>query len=96
MIPSSLSLAKSDPRLRGAALAAYVFCLEYLDSQEWRPVKVEVLSLAIRCKRNSAVMALRALSEAGYIAKGERPRGESRHYRLLPIPIRRVVNPRAA
>lgn len=96
MIPSALSHAKSDPRLRGAALAAYVFCLEYLDSQEWRGVKVEVLSHAIRCEKMSAVRALRTLTEAGYIARGERPFGEAQRYRLLPTPLRHTVKPRAA
>lgn len=86
MIPSALSQAKADPRLRGAALAAYVFCLEYLDSQEWRPVKVHALAVAIRCKKMTAVDALRRLTEARYIAKGERPYGDARHYRLLPAP----------
>jgi DNA-binding IclR family transcriptional regulator len=95
VIPSALSHAKADPRLRGAALAAYIFCLEYLDSQEWRPVKVEVLSRSIRCKLNTAVDALRTLVEAGYIARGERPHGEARHYRLLPAPLP-VVKARAA
>lgn len=87
MIPSALSHAKADPRLGRAGLAAYIFCLEYLDSQEWRPVKVELLSRAVRCKRMSAVSALRSLVVAGYIARGERPKGEARRYRLLPAPM---------
>lgn len=96
MIPSALSHAKSDPRLRGAALAAYVFCLEYLDSREERPLKVEVLMFAIRCKKMTAVDALRRLTHAGYIARGERPFGEAQRYRLLPTPLPRTVKPRAA
>lgn len=87
MIPAALSHAKSDPRLGRAGLAAYIFCLEYLDTQDWRPVKVELLSRAVRCEKMSAVSALRALVAAGYIARGERPKGEARRYRLLPAPI---------
>ena len=86
MIPSSLSTAKSDPRLRGAALAAYVFALEYLDTVEFRPLKVEVLASAIRCKKMTAVDALRRLVDAGYLARGLRPHGEARQYRVLPSP----------
>lgn len=95
MIPSTLSHAKSDPRIRGAALAAYVFCLEYLDTQVERPLKVETLAVAIRCKKMTAVDALHRLSAAGYIARGARPHGEARHYRLLPAPLPQV-KPRAA
>ena len=87
MIPAALSQAKADPRLRGAALAAYIFCLEYLDTQEPRTLKIEVLAHAIRCKKMSAVDALRRLCDSGYVARGERPKGEGRRYRLLPAPL---------
>lgn len=96
MIPSSLSQAKSDPRLRGAPLAVYVWCLEYLDSREERPVKILLLCSSLRMKPNTAVFALKRLSEDAWIAKGARPKGEARHYRLLPAPMRQQVKARAA
>lgn len=95
MIPAALSHAKADPRLRGAALAAYIFCLEYLDTQVERPLKIETLSVGIRCKKDTAVDALRRLVAAGYVARGMRPKGEARYYRLLPAPLP-SVKPRAA
>ena len=94
MIPAALSQAKADPRLRGAALAAYIFCLEYLDTQEPRTLKVEVLAHAIRTNTRSAIRCLHRLRDAGYIARGERPKGEGRRYRLLPAPL--PVKARAA
>ena len=86
MIPAPLSLAKSDPRLRGAPLAVYIWCLEHLDTLEYRPVKILVLASGVRIKTNSAVFALRRLCETGYLAKGQRPHGEARQYRLYPAP----------
>jgi len=88
MIPAALSLAKSDPRLRGAPLAVYIWCLEHLDPLEFRPVKVLVLTTGVRIKTNTAVFALRRLCEAGYLAKGTRPHGEARQYRLYAAPVK--------
>lgn len=88
MIPAPLSSAKSDPRLRGAPLAVYVWCLEHLDALDYRPVKILSLSAALHLRTNTAVFALRRLVEAGYIAKGPRPKGEARHYRLYPSPVK--------
>lgn len=96
MIPASLSQAKGDPRLRGAPLAVYVWCLEHLDTQEERPVKILQLCTALRMRTNTAVFALRRLSEDGWVAKGARPKGEARRYRLLPAPFRPQVKARAA
>lgn len=87
MIPAPLSLAKSDPRLRGAPLAVYVWCLEHLDTLEYRPVKILVLSAGVRIKTNTAVDALRRLCDAGYLSKGVRPKGEARRYRVLASPV---------
>lgn len=98
MIPASLSQAKADPRLRGpssaATLAAYIFCLEYLDAQTHRPLKIAVLALAVRCKRDSAILALDRLVAAGYIEEGKRGTN-GRTFRLLPAPLP-FVKPRAA
>lgn len=95
MIPSALSHAISDPRLTPPVKVAYVFCIEYLDTQDWRPLKIELCSVRTRMKKDTVIFALRQLVEAGYIARGPRPHGEARHYRLLPAPLP-VVKARAA
>lgn len=94
MIPAALSHAKADPRLHAQAKVAYIFCLEYLDSHEWRRVKVEQVAVAIRCDRWAANRALRALREAAYLARRRTGRGQPSEYRLLPPPL--FVKPRAA
>jgi hypothetical protein len=86
MIPSALSQAKSDPRLRGAALAVYVWALEHLDTMEERPVKILPLALDLHMKPHSAIFSLRRLVAIGYLARGARPKGQPRRYRLLPAP----------
>lgn len=99
MIPAPLSLAKSDPRLkRGAALAAYIFCLEYLDTQELRAMKVEQVANVLRCDKWAAVQAMRRLTRHGFVAmtEGNRKVGEPRRYRLLPYPVVLSVKVRAA
>jgi hypothetical protein len=88
MIPSSLSLASEDPRLRGAPLAVYVWALANLDTVDYRPVKVLALASKVHIKTNTAVDALRRLCAAGYLARGPRPHGEARHYRLLSSPVK--------
>ena len=88
MIPSVLSLAKSDRRLRGAPLAVYIWCLEHLDTLDYRPVKILLLSHELHMDKSRAVFALRRLCEAGYVAKGPRAFGEARQYRLYPAPVK--------
>ena len=88
MIPAPLSSAKCDPRLRGAPLAVYVWCLEHRDPLDDRPVKVLRLTTELRMQKDTAIFALRRLVEAGYIAKGPRPKGEARHYRLYAAPVK--------
>lgn len=88
MIPSSLSIAKADPRLRGAPLAVYVWALENLDTVDYRPVKILALCAALHIEKQTSVDALRRLCEAGYLAKGPRPHGEARHYRLFSSPVK--------
>lgn len=84
MIPSPLSAAKADPRLRGAALAVYIDCLEHLDAFKFR--KVKVLAVASRChlKDWTASRAMRVLTEAGYLAVRQRKaRNQAGYYRLV-------------
>ena len=88
MIPSSLSQAQSDPRLRGAPLAVYLWCLENLDPLDYRPVKILSLSTEMHLNKDTAIFALRRLCVAGYIAKGPRPHGAPRHYRLYASPVK--------
>jgi predicted transcriptional regulator len=88
MIPSALSLAKSDKRLRGAPLAVYVWCLESLDAYEYRPVKIVALAHELHMAKETAIFALRRLCAAGYIARGDRPNGEARHYRVYAAPVK--------
>lgn len=86
MIPASLSLAKSDPRLRGAPLAVYVWCLEHLDTHEYRPIKVLALTTSLRIKRTTASFALARLREAGYLSRGEREFRGPWQFRLYAAP----------
>jgi predicted transcriptional regulator len=90
VIPSSLSQANADPRLRGAPLAVYVWCLEHLDVFEFRPVKIALLQHELRIKEVTAYDAMKRLSEAGYLARGHRPSRGVRTYRLLasPAPVK--------
>jgi hypothetical protein len=89
VIPATLSVARKDPRLRRfpRAIVVLQFLCEYLDHTEFRPLKIEVVALECACGRLAAVDALRALGEYGYIRRGPRPKGESRHFRLLPAPL---------
>lgn len=98
MIPATLSRAKADPRVRGAALAAYIFCLEYLDAVELRPLKLEQVANAIRCEKMTASDAMRCLTRHRFLAmvEGNRKQGEPRRYRLLPYPDLPVVKRVAA
>lgn len=97
VIPSSLSQAKSDPRLRGAPLAVYVWCLEYLDAQQDRAVKVFELCVALRMKKRTAGEALDVLVRERWIERTKRHgHGEAARYRLLPAPMRPSVKARAA
>ena len=88
MIPAPLSRAACDPRLRGAPLAVYVWCLTHLDTLEYRPVKILALAADLHIAKDSAIFALRRLCAAGYLAKGPRPKGEARHYRLYAAPVK--------
>lgn len=86
MIPSSLDQANTDPRVSPRAFKVYAWCLKTLDYAEERPVKILPLAFAVRLKKDTAIAALRELVALRYIAKGERPNGEPRRYRLLPAP----------
>lgn len=89
MIPATLHTARRDPRLRRfpRAIVVLQFLCEYLDTTEFRPLKIDVVALECSCDRMTAVGALRLLSEYGYIRRGERPKGEGRQYRMLPAPL---------
>lgn len=98
MIPPALVQARRDPRLRRfpRAIVVLQFCTEYLDSVDFRPLKIEVVAHECGCKFDSAVESLRLLRDAGYIARGDRPRGQPNQYRLLPAPLLPVVKRQAA
>jgi len=89
MIPSVLSLAKSDRRLRGAPLAVYIWCLEHLDTLDYRPVKVAAVAHALHLRDDTTFVALRTLTSAGYLDRGQRPARGVRPYRLLASPVKR-------
>ena len=95
MIPSSLDQANTDPRLQGAPVAVYIACLTCLDSVKERPLKILPLAMRLRRKPHTVIKALRVLVAARYIARGERPHGEPRRYRLLPAPRIESAPPRA-
>lgn len=66
----------------------------YLDLDEWRPMKLEVIMLSCRVEKMTASRALRTLVRKGYLARrggGPKPY----EYRLLPPPMP-SVKPRAA
>lgn len=90
MIPSCLSRAKSDPRLRGAPLAVYVWCLEHLDVMDFRAVKVLGPCVELHMKRETVIDALRRLVAAGYLVRGAREFRGPWQYRLLvsPTPVK--------
>lgn len=84
MIPAPLSRANRD--LYGAAFKAYAHALEFLDSQDWRPMKVQVVMLGCGIDKDTAGRAMRTLVKRGYLAR----RGGGPHpyeYRLLPPPM---------
>lgn len=97
MIDARVSHARRDPRLRGAALPAYLFCLEYLDTATFRPLKVVIVATEIHAKKATAIDALHTLARHGFVEReeGHRAAGEPRRYRLLPYPFPHV-KPRAA
>ena len=86
MIPSALDQANTDPRLQGAPLSLYIECCRCLDTVEERPLKILPLSFRLKRKKDTVIAALRVLVACRYIAKGARPKGEPRRYRLLPAP----------
>lgn len=88
MIPSALEQANGDARLRGAPMAVYVWAFSNLDTMEYRPVKILALAANLHMAKETAVFALRRLCEAGYLARGPRPHGEARRYRLLASPVK--------
>jgi len=72
-----------------AAFKVYAFADAHLDRHEWRAMKLEVVMLQCRMKKQTAVDALGALVRRGYVAR----RGGGPHpyeYRLLPPPLPRV------
>lgn len=77
-----------------AAFKVYCFLHEHLDRHDWRPMKLEVVMLACRMEKQTAVDALRTLVKREYVAReGGGP--QPYRYRLLPPPLP-AVKPRAA
>ena len=69
-----------------AAFKAYVYTAKHLDREHWAPLKVEVVMLGCRLKRDSAIRAMRCLVKRKYLARrggGPKPY----EYRLLPAPM---------
>lgn len=91
MIPSSLSQAKADPRLRGAPLAVYVWCLEHLDFVDEREVKVAAVAHELHLRDDTTFLALRTLAHCGYLHRGGRRARGLRRYRLLASPVKRMA-----
>lgn len=83
MIPEVLVRAKADLRVRGAALAVLLWCLEHLSESEWRRVKALAVARSCRLKDWTAARALRRLVNAGYIERRRsRIRRRPHEYRL--------------
>lgn len=66
----ALTAAATDPALRGAPLAVYVYLCTTLDPHEFRPVKVESIACAVEVKYATAGWAINRLAEKGYIVQG--------------------------
>lgn len=83
--------------LRDLPASAYKvagFLYGNLDTEEWRPMKQEVVMLACRMEKRTAGLALKTLVVKGYVARrGGGP--QPYEYRLLPPPML-AVKPRAA
>lgn len=82
-----LARACEDSRLSPYDYRVYSWCNMNLDESEERPMKILPLSFAIGMKKDTVISCLRLLVALRYIAKGARPKGEGRRYRLLPAPL---------
>jgi len=68
------------------AFKVYAFADAHLDRHEWRAMKLELVMLGCRVKKQTAVDAVAALVKRGYVARrggGPKPY----EYRLLPPPL---------
>lgn len=86
--------ANSDRRIDHIAYRAFGFLECVLDTEEWRPLKVEQVVVKIGCSKPSAVRALHQLVACGYIAV--RGHTRPREYRRLPAPMLPMHKARAA
>jgi len=69
-----------------AAFKAYAFAGKYLDREEWRPLKLEIVMHGCRMEAATAVRAMRCLVKRHYLARrggGPKPY----EYRILPAPM---------
>lgn len=84
MTGRDLRAAATDPRLRGAPLAVYVYLVPGLDDQAYQPVKIASLAHALGLKDRTAAWAVQRLVHAGYLERGPPgpPGGRVHHYRL--------------
>lgn len=81
MVIPALVSASTDPALRGAPLAVYVWMCAHLDLHEPRTVKAEALAQALRMRRHTVGHAFRVLVARGYIQETSRV-GRIRRFRL--------------
>lgn len=100
MIPA-LSVAVTDPRLRGRTFRVYVLLTLTLDVGVARTIKQSHLARVLRLHRPDVNSAIRQLVDLGYLEPGP-PDGSLRTYRLVnavepPPPTCAVVlHPRSA
>ena len=88
MIPAAQAKDEADPRLPAKAFRVYSWALRNLDTIEFRPVKVLVVSHEVPVKKDTVIFALRRLCATGYLARGPRLKGEARQYRLYAAPVK--------
>lgn len=80
-LPSSLLSAARSGDVRGSFLAVFVELHEWLDADEFRPVKPWSVADRLHMKKSTVYCALEALAKLGYVEQGE-PFGNARTYRL--------------
>lgn len=80
-------LARDDRRLHHAAYRVYMWCVDRLDVVEFRELKVIEVALGVGVKPQTAIRALKALCDFGYMEReAKRVYGSPWRYRLFASP----------
>jgi hypothetical protein len=80
-------IARDDRRLHHAAYRVYMWCIDRLDTVEFRELKVIEVALGVGVKPGTAIRALKALCDFGYMEReAKRGKGTAWRYRLFASP----------